>query len=133
MRGCRKRASNDTPEEPVSHRLRKAGSGVSYGIKRRRNVKRGLTTPQGLLMSLLPVGEGTFPTIERPPHRPPAALHHGQHPKSAGPRSDEPGWRQFALPSDFHCGRAGCTMGAATATPAVNSELVSTLRKIQEK
>ena len=38
-------------------------------------------------MFLLPVGEGTFPTIERPSHRPPAALHHGQHPKSAGPGS----------------------------------------------
>ena len=29
--------------------------------------KRGLTTPQGLLMSLLPAGEGTFPTIMRDP------------------------------------------------------------------
>ena len=43
--GRRKWASNDTPEEPVSHRLRKAGSGVSYGIKRRRNLKLDLTTP----------------------------------------------------------------------------------------
>ena len=67
-------------------------------------------------MSLLPVGAGTFPTIQRPSHMPPA-LHHGQHPKFAGP-----GRRQFALPSHFHCGRAGCSMGAATATPAVNTE-----------
>ena len=69
-------------------------------------------------MSLLPVGAGTFPTIQRPSHMPPA-LHHGQHPKFAGP-----GRRQFALPSHFHCIRAGCTMGAATATPPVNAEMV---------
>ena len=49
MRGCRKRASNDTPEEPVSHRRRKAGSRVSYVIKWLRNVKRGLTTPKGII------------------------------------------------------------------------------------
>ena len=55
--------------------------------------KRGLTTPKGLLMSLLPMGEGTFPTIKRPSHRPSAALHHGQHPKSAGPgESASPVW-----------------------------------------
>ena len=41
-----------------------------------------LTTPQGLLMSFLPVGEGTLPTINRPSHRPPPGLHHGQYPRT---------------------------------------------------
>ena len=96
------RLFNAPPEEPVFHRRGKAGSGVSYSIKRLRSVNRGLTHP-GLLMSFLPVGEGTFPAIQRPSHRPAATLHHGQHLKSAGPGSDGPGRWQFALPSDFHC------------------------------
>ena len=44
--GCRKRASNDTSPLLVRYRRHDLGYGMSYGAKRRRNIKRGLTTGQ---------------------------------------------------------------------------------------
>ena len=63
----------------------------------------------------------------------PAVAEAGQHPgvPASVPRSDWQGRWQFALPSDFHCRRAGCTMEAATATPAVNAKPVRPVTRLR--
>ena len=73
--------------------------------------KTGSNDTPGLLVFPLPPGEGTFPTIERPSHRPPPALRQVQQPKSAGPGGDGPGRWQFALPSDFPLLKGGMHFG----------------------